>query len=886
MTPEEQNAVQARQQIDSIVQRKLWAWKQWKEKTDNQYANQQEVARDNDTMNLYQNSLQATDKEIKAQYNVASRANLLAWMISDRAKEQGIELTWNASDIVWDYLQWFPDDYQAFMDFTHGDQDPEDFAVQMGWMEKPENDAGFFTNMVWWAYDSVTWLPRMIGKWTANAIGWVAKQFWADDAKVDELVNGYKNYLDSDWSSEAIGSDKDSWTYKGTKLVWDLAQVATAEWLAKNAIKATPLWKVAMDAIKQAPLGYRAAAWAIEWAWDMALYDMVSESELPSAWDLALWAWLWAIAPIAWAGYKAVKAATKKNAVNLAEKILQNANRMTKGEQSKFYQRYNQSVWQWLNDRWLRNWEDIVNYFTNSKNKVDEAMASIKWEFTDDSLTEVLDDVVDFAIGTKSPQADRMIALAEKNRKWWLTMSEINEVKRYFEAHNKFNYLSKWTAEQAERATNMDTALRDWQRKVAEENWFTNLGELNRETAAAKEILNWSTKREAWVKGNNPISITDWIAVMWWGLSPESVATLALKKWWDSPTVKSKIVDMLNRIWWHETMTEKLADLEKIMAINKIKDQKALEKYVDDLYKELWVWDTTPRLPETTQWWVAAWEKWFVTQNPTAPTYQEMWLWNIKEINSLDKGGEGMYNTSNNLSTNQFVNDTRANWISKEQVLWAGNQGYAGTSSKEMSNLWTNPWGVWTSQWPIRQVQSSQEMRDLTEKIKSTNPRAAFVDTHPIEEYDTYMNFANQDKAVWALTPDQDIVNFASVWGWAWKPVMFEMISKWWIKMDNYWEWLVREYEKYWFEPVAKTKWDDKFAPANWNYAEHWRPDIYFMKHNWDPIEVVKEKFWTYPHKSLKELDELPVKDYMDAYSYRDEMITADPRLKDKIWKK
>jgi hypothetical protein len=39
-------------------------------------------------------------------------------------------------------------------------------------------------------------------------------------------------------------------------------------------------------------------------------------------------------------------------------------------------------------------------------------------------------------------------------------------------------------------------------------------------------------------------------------------------------------------------------------------------------------------------------------------------------------------------------------------------------------------------------------MRDLTEKIKSTNPRAAFVDTHPIEEYDTYMNFANQDRAV------------------------------------------------------------------------------------------------------------------------------------------
>ena len=657
MTPEEQNAVNVQPKANSYLQRKLWAYKQWKKNVDTQYANQQEVNMEQDTMNLYQNSLDATDKDVKAQYNVASRGNLLAEMISNVGREKGYDITGNASDIIWTYLQWFPNDSQAFYEFTHWDQDPEDFAVQMGWMEKPEEDSSAFTNIIGWAYDSVTWLPRMIGKWAASAIGWMAKQLWFDDDKVDQFVQWYKDYLDSDWSSQAIGADKDSLTYKGSKIAWDLIQTATYGWLAKAWIKSA--MKNAPIVAENVPLWTKAAVWGIEWAWDMAIYDMVSESELPSGQDLLVWGALWVASPLLWAGAKAVKAATKKNAVNLAEKILQNANRMTKGEQSKFYQRYNQSVWQWLNDRWLRNWEDIVNYFTNSKNKVDEAMASIKWEFTDDSLTEVLDDVVDFAIGTKSPQADRMIALAEKNSKWWLTMSEINEVKRYFEAHNKFNYLSKWTAEQAERATNMDTALRDWQRKVAEENWFTNLAELNRETAAAKEILNWSTKREAGIKGNNPISITDWIAVMWWGLSPESVATLALKKGWDSPAVKSKIVDMLNRIWWHETMTEKLADLEKIMAINKIKDQKALEKYVDDLYKELWVWDTTPRLPETTQWWVAAWEKWFVTQNHTSPTYQEMWLWNIKEVNSLDKGGEGMYNTSNNLSTNQFVNDTR-----------------------------------------------------------------------------------------------------------------------------------------------------------------------------------------------------------------------------------
>lgn len=631
MTPEDQNAVDIQQKTENYLQRKLWAYKQWKKNVDTQYANQQEVNMEQDTMNLYQNSLQATDKDVKAQYNVASRWNLLAEMISNVGREKGYDITGNASDIIWTYLQWFPNDSQAFYEFTHWDQDPEDFAVQMGWMEKPENDAGFFTNVVWWVLDSVTWLPKLAAKWAADIIWWTAKQLWADEDKVNYLVNDFKNYMTNEASD--IGQDKDSWTYKGTKLWADLIQTATWWWLAKAWIK----WalKNAPIVAENVPLWTKAAVWAVEWAWDMALYDMVSESELPSAWDVALWATLWAVTPMLWAWYKAAKAATKKRAISFAEDLLQNTNRMTKWEQSKFYQRFNQSVGKWLNDRWLKSWEDIVNYFTSSKNKVDEALASIKWEFTSKELTDVLDDVVDFATSTNSPQANRMIALAEKNAKWGLTMSEINEVKRFFEAHNKFNYLSKWTAKQAEKATNMDTALRERQFKIAEENWFSNLAELNKETAAAKEILNGVKKWEAWVAWNNPISLTDVIVAFWWGgLSPESMAMYLLKKEWETPAVRSKIVDMLNWIWGHETMTEKVADLEKIMEINKIKDQKALEKYVDDLYKEWWVWDTTPRLTEWIAtdaksgnwWWIEAWEKWFVTTNPTAPNYEELWI--------------------------------------------------------------------------------------------------------------------------------------------------------------------------------------------------------------------------------------------------------------------
>jgi hypothetical protein len=49
-------------------------------------------------------------------------------------------------------------------------------------------------------------------------------------------------------------------------------------------------------------------------------------------------------------------------------------------------------------------------------------------------------------------------------------MSEVNEVKRFFEAHNKFNYLTKGTAKEASLATNLDSALRERQYDIAAQN--------------------------------------------------------------------------------------------------------------------------------------------------------------------------------------------------------------------------------------------------------------------------------------------------------------------------------------------------------------------------------------------------------------------------------
>ena len=94
-------------------------------------------------------------------------------------------------------------------------------------------------------------------------------------------------------------------------------------------------------------------------------------------------------------------------------------------------------------------------------------------------------------------------------------MKETNEVKRFFERNNKFSYGRDMTAgEKTAWATNVDSALRDWQMKLAEENGFTNLKDMNKETQASKFIMDKLAKNENGRLGNNAVTITDWIVAV------------------------------------------------------------------------------------------------------------------------------------------------------------------------------------------------------------------------------------------------------------------------------------------------------------------------------------------------------------------------------------
>ena len=278
-----------------------------------------------------------------------------------------------------------------------------------------------------------------------------------------------------------------------------------------------------------------------------------------------------------------------------AEHTLQNMNRLTKGEQSAFQKMTGTSQGQWMNERWLIvGWEEAIeklgDYFLDSKKKVDDAMGTIQGNYKNDMLDLMLEDSVRFAKETLNEGLERISELQQKAKEIWLTMSEINEVKRFYEQNNKLTYGKDITAgEKSIRATNIDNAVREWQIKTAEENGFDNLREMNKETQASKFLLDKLVKNENGRLGNNYFTLTDYITGVGATVNPSMLTVLVGKKIANSNWFRKGYVKVLNKINGAETISEKVANIE---AIKKIQNEKDLNNYLALEYKE-WVENTS-----------------------------------------------------------------------------------------------------------------------------------------------------------------------------------------------------------------------------------------------------------------------------------------------------
>ena len=215
---------------------------------------------------------------------------------------------WFGDEMLFNTLYWInPQAEQVVNYYSENWWDANTFAYYVmhpEFFQEEEKDSNLFTNIIGWQYDVATAIPRTLATRWAKWVWAIAKWLWADEEKVDRMV---QSYIDTtkEFSWEWMWADTDSLAYKLSKAEWELAMFLAWEWAVKWALKwvdvASKIW------MSNAPtwvkwLGKWAAESLAEWISEQALDDMV-EQHLSSAgqywvniWINAFFNWLWEIA--------------------------------------------------------------------------------------------------------------------------------------------------------------------------------------------------------------------------------------------------------------------------------------------------------------------------------------------------------------------------------------------------------------------------------------------------------------------------------------------------------------------------------------------------------------------------------------------------------------
>lgn len=199
-----------------------------------------------------------------------------------------------------------------------------------------------------------------------------------------------------------------------------------------------------------------------------------------------------------------------------------------------------------LTDVWEKALDTAVKNYGDSLKAVDNAMGTIDWNFKvqwwKDYLWMMLDDLGTRLKNTESSELGKYTSLESKYYKEWLSMSEINDVKRAYARNFKYTYEQSST-EPAMRSTNLQKWLREWQMKTAQDSGFSNLAEVNKATQWWKMYSDMLEKKLSRSSGNNAVSLTDFVALSGW--TQANLSLFLLKRVWASDKVRWKIIKTL-----------------------------------------------------------------------------------------------------------------------------------------------------------------------------------------------------------------------------------------------------------------------------------------------------------------------------------------------------
>lgn len=253
-----------------------------------------------------------------------------------------------------------------------------------------------------------------------------------------------------------------------------------------------------------------------------------------------------------------------------------------------------------------------------------------------------------------------------------------------------------------------------------------------------------------------------------------------------------------------------------------------------------------------------------------------------KEVKKTWKMEKNDYKDGVNLDNNQTSNGVNEKakddtWKSQENLWWLAKKEKGADQwwvwwrrSQEARN---DGWRVSQGDWGYLELKTNwDEIVKNLEKIKGEQPEWFKMDIHGSADYWNWKRKtfqSNDGKSSVTVKDDGDITSLVSEKGlWRWKELVLTAIKNGWNKLDCYEEKLPTLYQRAWFEPVARVKWDPKYAPADWKGKG--QDIIVMMRRNNDSVEKVNANWDKYEKVSL---NNLRVMEYDEALAYRDMLL-------------
>jgi len=188
----------------------------------------------------------------------------------------------------------------------------------------------------------------------------------------------------------------------------------------------------------------------------------------------------------------------------------------------------------------------------NSYNQKKQTLAQLPNQYTFNPANQAINELIDYENkvgvgGTKGLFTDKINQLAEAAKTRGLTLNEMDDLKNVYERTVALGYGKEVNTAGIEKATRIDNALKNFIENKAEEQGFTNVKELNKNTQLSRFLANAIEDRVGSRAGNNFVSLSDSIMATGAAVDPRALALLVAKKTLSSEALQAKIAKYLGK---------------------------------------------------------------------------------------------------------------------------------------------------------------------------------------------------------------------------------------------------------------------------------------------------------------------------------------------------